>query len=481
MRVLLVNSNRCTQPVAAMPFGACLVAQAAEAAGHSVRFADLMFAGDPCRALQAELASHPPDVVGVSIRNLDNPDMHDSTLLADDAARIVGAIRANTASPVVLGGPAVGVMPRELLCHTGADMAMVGDGERVFPALLDAMDRGGNLDGLPGLVRPGQTGEFRWADCRGAVSECTVRDFSRWIDVRQYQRHMATAPLQSKRGCPFDCVYCTYNIVEGREYRLQPVAGVVEAVQRLARQGLGDVEFVDNVFNSPYEHALAICEALSAVRAGLDRRSVLPLRLQSLEMNPAFLDDGLLKAMEHAGFVGMGVTAESASDAVLAGLGKGYSAGRVREAAGAVARHKLPCMWMFMCGGPGETVETLRETLEFAKTCIRPTDVAFFQVGVRIYPGTTLETLACEQGVLKPDANLLEPLAYVSPRISLDVLRRELSAAASGRMNFMIGDYVNVPFMRLGQRLAYRLGVRPPLWKYTRLARRMMKLFRLHP
>ncbi len=475
----MVNSNRCTQPVAAMPFGACLVAQAAEAAGHQVRFLDLMFARKPLRAIEAELVAHPADVVGVSIRNLDNPDMHDSTLLADDAARIVDAISKHTSAPVVLGGPAVGVMAQGLLRHTGAGLAMVGDGERVFPALLSALERGGNLDDVPGLVRPGRETPIRWPECRGPVDECTVRDFARWIDVRAYQRQMATAPVQSKRGCPFDCVYCTYNIVEGREYRLQGVARVVEAVERLASQGLCDVEFVDNVFNSPHDHALAICEALAAVRAG--RANLAPLRLQSMEFNPAFLDDALLTAMEKAGFVGMGVTVESASDPVLAGLGKGYSARRVQEAAEAVARHTLPCMWMFMCGGPGETVETIRETLRFAETFIRPTDVAFFQVGVRIYPGTALETLARQQGVLKPSANLLEPLAYVSPQISEAVLRRELEAVASRRMNFVMGDFVGVPMMQAALRMAYRFGVRPPLWKHTRLARRMMKIFRLHP
>jgi radical SAM superfamily enzyme YgiQ (UPF0313 family) len=284
---------------------------------------------------------------------------------------------------------------------------------------------------------------------------------------------MAAVPVQTKRGCPFECVYCTYNLAEGRNYRLHAPDDVVAAVRRLADRGLRDIEFVDNVFNSPYEHALSVCRTLAAAR--------MPVRLQTLDLNPRFLTDDLLSAMEEAGFVGIGVTVESASDAVLASMRKGYGSADVRRAAQTVARHRIPCIWIFMLGGPGETKVSVRETLEFAQSSLRPTDSAFFQIGVRIYPGTELEPLARAEGVLTvPADQMLSPVFYVSPQVPLEWLQAELSAAARAHLNFVAGDALSLPLLQTVLRLSYRLGVRPPLWRFTPSVRRVLKWLRLY-
>ena len=70
-----------------------------------------------------------------------------------------------------------------------------------------------------------------------------------------------------------------------------------------------------------------------------------------------------------------------------------------------------------MLGGPGETRETVAETIAFARRTVRPGDVAYFNVGIRIYPGTELERLAREEGVLTGSVQeMLEPVFYFSPR-----------------------------------------------------------------
>ena len=158
-------------------------------------------------------------------------------------------------------------------------------------------------------------------------------------------------------------MYCTYRKIEGHDYRLCDPLIVVDTIKSLAAKGLRDIEFVDNVFNSPYDHALAICEGLARVQPDV--------RLQSLESNPLFIDDLLLTAMERAGFVGIGITVESASDVVLNGLQRVYVE-HVRKAKPRLFRHHaLPCLWIFMLGRPGETKETIQETLRFADQCIR--------------------------------------------------------------------------------------------------------------
>ena len=470
MKILLINANRHKSPMPVVPLGACLVAEATERAGHEVRFLDLMFAGDPLQAIEREIQGFSPEVIGVSVRNIDNNDMLHPVFFAGECLPLFQRIRALTDAPVVLGGAAVSVMPEQLLRFSGADWAVAGEGDTVFPQLVDALAQGRSPEHLSGLAWFAE-GKFHLnpparEQCGGRF---TVPSFPRWLNLPAYKRNMATAPLQTKLGCHFQCIYCTYRKIEGNAYRLMDPASTVAAVRAYTAMGFRNVEFVDNVFNSPPAHCLEVCEALA--RAGHSAR------LQTYELNPLFVDDDLLCAMEAAGFVGAGITVESASAAVLARLRKGFSAEVVHRAAETVRRHRLPCLWIFMLGGPGETAETVEETLSFAQTAIRPTDAAFFTTGIRIYPGTELDRIAREQGMLDLDPDrMLAPVFYVSPEVDRQWLAARIRRAMRENFHFLNGDTFDLPFLPAINRLGSLAGIEPPLWRYARHIRRGLRL-----
>lgn len=473
LRVLMISLNRADVPAVVMPLGACMVAQAARDAGHRVRFIDFMFEEDPSRRIEEELARAVPDVVGISLRNIDNNDLRHPVAYYRSLAPVMDILRAKSTALTVLGGAAVGIMPEELLRASGAHFAVAGNGERSFPALLDALAARQDVRHIPGLVWM-ERGVFRNnPPDRDFVPSCRVPDFDLWVDTRAYRRRYATMPLQTKRGCPYRCVYCTYGITEGSFYRLCSPEAVARTVAERAAQGYRDIEFVDNVFNAPLDHAMALCRALERERS----RARLWPRLHTIELNPAFVTDELLAAMEAAGFVGAGITAESACDPVLAGLGKDYRSDDVMNCAAAVRRHRLPVFWMFLLGGPGETKESVAETLHFARTQIRPRDVAFFNIGIRIYPGTLLENRAREEGVLKlPPSEMLEPVTYISPAVDRVWLEQTLRAAVEGTMRFIDSEALGSPLLPPLYRYASRIGLRPPLWKHTARLRRGLRL-----
>jgi radical SAM superfamily enzyme YgiQ (UPF0313 family) len=243
---------------------------------------------------------------------------------------------------------------------------------------------------------------------------------------------------------------------------------VVDSARRALASGIHDIEFVDNVFNAPCEHALQVCEAFI--------RSDVRARLHSLELNPAQFTDELLLLMERAGFAGIGLTVESASDRVLHGLRKGFTSREVHAAADALARHDLPCAWIFMLGGPGETEATVRETLRFAEDRILPRDVAFFNVGIRMYPGTGIETIARDQGLLEAGRDdLLEPAFYVSPGVSGAWVRAQVKACMDRHFNFMSADTFSFPYLPLLYRMGHLFGVTPPLWRHTAAIRKSLR------
>ncbi len=452
-----------------MPVGACMIAEAAERSGHNVHLVDLMFTKKKS-TIQSSVLKVKPDVIGLSIRNIDNNEMKDTMFFLEDFRSIISTIRNLTGVPIILGGAAVGVMPEEILRFGDLSCGVTGDGQTVFPLLLECIERNDTFTDIPGIAYI-KNGIFKrnpaqvWANVHGMVAA----DYTRWLNISNYRSQMATAPVQTKVGCPFRCIYCTYGKIEGNECVLYEPGLVADTAIRLVAAGLRDIEIVDSVFNEPYDHAMRVSEALASIGRWA--------RFQSLALNPRSFDDALVSMMERAGFVSIGITVESAADAVLEGLRKGYTSREVYHAAEIVQKHHLSCAWIFMFGGPGETQETVRETMRFAEYAIRPQDVAFFNIGIRIYPGTELEAVARHQGTLTLSSNdMLTPVFYVSPDIDIGWMEQELNKFMNSHTNVINLGSLGNALLPMVHRMGYCLGLKPPLWRYTRIIKRGFRL-----
>jgi radical SAM superfamily enzyme YgiQ (UPF0313 family) len=469
LNVLLISTNQNRRPIPVLPLGACVVAEAAEKAGHHVKLLDLMFTRNSLNLLERELRSLKPDVVGISLRNIDNNDILHPQTFFGELRFITEMVHRESNAEIVLGGAAVAVMPKQLLAYSGASYAVLGDGEAVFPEILSSLEAG---------IVPSKISGIGWFDGNNFIQNSLNRpfpseqfvlpDFHRWLDMNSYRTGFTTIPVQTKRGCPFNCIYCTYSISEGKEYRLNNLESVVEGIRKYCSRGWRDIEFVDNVFNSPPEQAQDLCDLIS--------RSGLKPRLQTMDLNPKFIDSEILSAMYAAGFVGMGITAESVSDAVLEKLGKNYTSMDIYHSADCVRSQSIPCFWIFMLGGPGETKKTVLETIAFAKKFIRKGDTAFFNIGIRIYPSTRLEAIAREEGILNiPEDEMLTPTFYVSPQVETKWLIRTIASEVNNTMSFISQETLALPYLAKLLSTLRIFGVSQPAWKYTGNLRRTLK------
>jgi hypothetical protein len=134
MRVLVVSANQERSPDPVAPLGACYVATAAAEAGHDVRLVDLCFSTDVERDVTAAVGEHRPEVIGVSLRNVDNCAWPDTVSYLPHYQRVVAACRAASEAPVVLGGSAFTTMPAFYLPALGAPYGVVGERWRCWPA-----------------------------------------------------------------------------------------------------------------------------------------------------------------------------------------------------------------------------------------------------------------------------------------------------------------------------------------------------------
>ncbi|MBA1148018.1 cobalamin B12-binding domain-containing protein [Ectothiorhodospiraceae bacterium WFHF3C12] len=459
MRVLLAYTNECLDFLPPPPIGLAYVASATRRAGHEVEFVDLLLAEDPIATLRRAIGAFRPDVVGLSVRNIDNVVHQRLQPFMSRLDAQLRAVRGSTPAPIVLGGPAVSIMGAAALQRLDADYAILGEGEEAFPRLLAALAGDAALDGVPGLARRGESAA---SGPQAYTARFGASSLEHWIDWRDYARQGATWPVQTKRGCPLRCSYCTYAAVEGlgiRKRDPEAVAEEIEAVQ--GRFSPRCFEFIDSTFNLPPSHAIAVCEAI--IRRGLR------VNLTTMGVNPLAVSRELLRAMKAAGFRSLMITPEAAHDRMLDGMDKGFDTSHVHHAAKLIRASGMSSMWFFMLGGPGEDAETVEATVRFAEKSLRGPDcLSLFTTGIRILPGTALARQAIADGTLAANADLIEPHFYFSRDIGEAAILDRIDQAKARNPGIVHAseDIGDTSQLRTVNRLLDKLHVAPPYWRF---------------
>jgi radical SAM superfamily enzyme YgiQ (UPF0313 family) len=462
MRVLLIYANRARDLVPAPPIGLAYVATATRDAGHDVRFIDLLPSADPDGDLRRALAEFRPEAIGISVRNIDNVVHQRLTRHLGELARLIALLRAHSPAWIVVGGPAISILGASALKHLDADIAVIGEGERSFPALLAALESGADLGGVDGISY--RAGGIIRSNPPARLAAFGASGMEQWIDWHAYERLGGTWALQTKRGCPLACSYCAYPAIEGEGLRRRPAAEVVDEIERVAAEvGPRTFEFVDSTFNVPARHALDICREIVRRR--------LRLRFTAMGVNPLTASAGLFALMKRAGFNSVMITPESGSDAMLRNLNKGFTMQHVRRTAKLVRAAGLRSTWFFMLGGPGETRATVEETLGFVERELTGSRfLSIFMTGIRILPGTALADQARGDGHLHPDQDLAESAFYFSDAVSEAWMLKRINAGIRRRNNIVHAAEENGSGLeRLFNRALRCAGVAPPYWRFLPL------------
>ncbi|MEK7781938.1 MAG: radical SAM protein [Verrucomicrobiota bacterium] len=377
-RVLFVNANETTRPYRVAPLGLAFVATATERAGHEVRLVDLPQTTKGQRQFLAALRDWQPEYVALGIRNLDNSDFHALETYLDSPAKLIRTTRLIVPdAKIIVGGPAGTVEPERVATTVGCDHLVLGEGEESLPQLIARLEAG---EAVPRIVGADDKGTpFRLA----LPDQLPAPALYRWVEnFAPYLRGDAGYPVQTKRGCPLKCTYCTYGRIEGARYRFLSPNAIADEIEGALTRGIRDFEFVDSTFNLPARHAIAVLQTLR------DRK--LHANYVGTGLTPLQLPDELLAAMRELGFRSVILTAESASDVMLASYQKNYRRDKLFAAAEALPRHDIRALWVFLLGGPGETPETVEQTLSFIAQSVPSPNAVYITSGIRIYPGSPI-------------------------------------------------------------------------------------------
>jgi len=465
LKILLINANLRDDVFAAPPIGICCVSTAAESAGHNVQVLDLTFSRSPMTEVEKAVTLYQPDVVGISIRNIDNVNLLYPVSYLDYPRQIVALVKQKTNAPVVLGGSGVSLCPEEAFRSLKADFIVVAEGERSFVNLLNSIMEGKPEQGIPGVGRL-MNGYFHLSPPDLSQVSFVRPNVGRWLQMRPYEKMGASYNIQTKRGCNQQCIYCTYGqLLEGTQSRLRPPLEVVDEIEEVVlRYKARSVEFVDSVFNSPYDHCGQVLEEIA--------RRPWKVELTAMGVIPRRLDAQFLDLMWRAGFRSFMMSPESGSPRMINAYGKAFTLDDMVASAEALKQTRFTVMWFFLIGGPGENNDTLQDTLDFTLTHLKltkrpPYNVANYYLGIRLYPGTVLWNIALRQGFLKEDANPLDQLWYLSEDLDLEIAMEQLTQAAAICPEISLGfDEKYLTKSRIGAFFGRLFRIPQPFWRH---------------
>lgn len=445
MKILLISLNRLRIPYPVYGLGVDHVASAL-AGSHVVRILDLC----PQAGLDGiarGILEFEPDLVGLSLRNIDNTDATNSRSFVCEYREIMEEVRRATQAPVVLGGAGFTICSKELIEILGADWGIAGEGERLVE-LAEQLEDGRDPTGIPGLVRA--DGELTAMEPWPGPFLCGLVPDSGLTDY--YAKNGGMLNLQTKRGCPYKCAYCTYPKIEGHGLRCFPAQEVGRTARRLQDAGARFLFITDATFNCHPKHNIAVARAFR--EAGL----TIPW---GAFFTPLPMADGYYEELVASGLSHVEFGTEALAEETLAGYAKPFNVDHVFQAHRQALRAGAHVAHYFMPGGPGETPDTLQRTLsnvELLENCVN-----FFFCGVRIYPGTQLYAQALREGQVTPGQSLLEPLFYRAPAMASLDLEAMVVAHGRRRMNWILG--AGGERVEKTVAMMYARGHSGPLWE----------------
>ncbi|MBO4303208.1 MAG: cobalamin-dependent protein [Lentisphaeria bacterium] len=384
MKALLISSNQCTDPYPVYPLGMSIIARVLTDAGWEVVQSDILVHG--LAGIEKKLEETHFDLIGISIRNIDTVNSTSgSTTFVGIVPELVKLCRAHTKAPIHLGGAGFSLFPEEFLRLSGADFGIVGEGENGIYKLLDMLQKG---EKTPKVIREGRSVQ------KPALYDEEILDY--------YYRKTHIVSMQTKRGCPFHCVYCTYPALEGRRIRAReqdPIWNQISEYHEKYPDAL--FFFVDAIFND---------------RAGEYRTFLREMKRHcgkipySCFITPEALTMEDIDLLHETGLALADIGLDATSDATLKGMGKGFSFRQALECVERMRELDIGLSCSVMVGGPGETYETLEEGIANLHK-LEPTIVGVFS-GVRILSGTPLYAVAQQRNMIPPGWNGLTPLYF---------------------------------------------------------------------
>ncbi|MFW9969060.1 MAG: B12-binding domain-containing radical SAM protein [Candidatus Odinarchaeota archaeon] len=426
MRVLILSGSREIVHVMVPPIGEAYLASYLIDQGYDVKFLDLTLSNDYKKDISKTLENFNPQVIGISIRNVDSSTYPGNLFFYLSVKGIIFYIKqlVEPEIPIILGGAGFSIFSKEILKDLNHNLGVVGDGEYAFAEILKKIDNKEDPRKIEkGICYLDNRGEYHqkppWRVDNLDVLPFPFREMME-NDAYLIDPLNKSGPkwgnIQTKRGCPMNCIYCSYRYIEGSNVRYRSPKNVVKELDLMVNNyGIKNIFIVDSIFNLNYEHVKDTCKEIINHKIDVNWGA-------NYVPNEKYLD--LMPLMRKSGAVHFATGIESLSEEMLKNMNKNRSPNDSILTSKKCIELGIEQLIHIIVGGPGETLETVQTSLDRLETIESykgnlwqgDGDVIIF-IGMRIYPHTPLQRIAEEEGIILEGENLLKPKFYISPKI----------------------------------------------------------------
>ncbi len=350
MRVLLINPYYPISETPSPPLGLAYLASALTAAGTEVKILDLVVFPYSQSRLQTMMEDFKPQVAGITA----------VTMTFDNAIKVIEDIKGIDPDILtVMGGPHVSFCARETLqAFPKLDVIVLGEGERTIVELIRSSNDGRGWAAIDGIAyRNGA--EICLTAKRDPIEnldELQLPD-RHLLPLGRYRALGMPISLTTSRGCPYKCIFCVGRKMVGGKVRYRSAGNIVDELEYLSTLNFHQINIADDLFTANKNHCNAVCDEI--IKRGLQLRWTSFARVDTVS-------DAVLKKMKAAGCRAVSFGIESANPQILKTIRKGITLKQVEDAVHMCTRAEIMPFASFILGLPGESPQTIKETIEFA-------------------------------------------------------------------------------------------------------------------
>lgn len=387
------------------PLGLAYIASYLEGKGQKVFILDLQAEHLDPQQFQSYLKNLNSDFIGIG-----------STTVEIEGALNIAKLSKDILpeAKIILGGVHPSIMPDEVLSSSSVDFVVRGEGEFTLYELVSNISKASDILGLSYR----ENGNIRHNPSRPVIEDLDKMPIPAYhlLPMDKYKpslgnyKRLPAISMIATRGCPGRCTFC-YTGISGKKTRTRSAKNLLEEIRLLQRDyKIKEISFYDDTFTTFKENVREFCKHI--IKEKIDITWSCMSRVD-------FVDEDMLRLMKQAGCHQIGYGLESASSEILRNIRKPTSLDLARKVVKLTKRARIDVRAMFMLGNPGETEDTLKQTINFAIE-LKP-DLAIFNITTPL-PGTEMYKWAKENGYLLDmtwseydHANVVMRLPTISP------------------------------------------------------------------
>lgn len=368
-----------------IPLGLAYLGAVAEKQGHQVTVIDCQAEKLTTKDFRERIKKIPSDTVGVTA----------TTLLYKSAMKLITIAKEEHPQTTTILGGSHGTFwdINALNEYPSLDMVVRKEGEDTFIELIKKLQTNTNLKNVLGITYRNQNNKVHRNPDRPFIENLDSLPFpAHHILPLDALKRMGKVifPLMTSRGCVYWCDFCSTVRMFGRAYRMRSAANVVDEMEMIHNKyGIKQMTFYDDAFSVDRKRVMDICKELHARKLDL---------IWDCGTRVDMIDRELLQTMKKAGCIAVWLGVESGSQPILASMHKGIKLNQTRQAYKIAQEVGLITIANVVIGFPGETEQTIRQTINFVKE-LNPDDVGFYVATP--YPGTPLYEQVKKKGWLK--------------------------------------------------------------------------------